>query len=609
MSARSSFGGDRTLPMTVKNTGFLVDRLGQDCHPLQFLRELTQNATEAIAKAGEPGQVSWDVDWNSYDLQDTGVMRLSITDNGVGMTGPEMVEHINKLSSSGAEQSFEGNYGVGAKIAAATRNHAGMVYLSWKNGHGAMIHLWRNPDDGTYGLRQQAKSDGTFGDFLELDDAVKPEIIGMHGTMIVLYGKSEEENTIDAPPGAPAASRWIAKYLNTRYFRFQPGVTLRAREGWSYPRSDKDRNTLRSLMGQERYLREHAATSGEVKLSDGAVAHWWVLKDEDAIKNNSGYIESSGHIAALYQNELYEMSTGRSGTAKLQQFGIIFGMRQVVIYVEPPLIGGGITTNTARTSLLIKSEPLPWTQWAADFRDNMPEEIERLINEKAAGASSGDAQTLRDRLKPILDLFRVSRYRPSAAGDLLIDDQAVTRGGRLRAGTTATGDGGADGATKKSVGTTGNIYSLFEKRDGKPGEKTKPDPFPKWNWISTADGTREAGDLEDRAARFHMDQNLLLINADFRVFTDMVAKWHKELGGGESILKTVEDVVQTWFTQALVETVMGVQALQGAKEWPLQMIQAAVSEEALTTAVMQRYHINYNIKRELGAKLGRLQSA
>ena len=32
----------KPLPMSVRNVGFLLDRLGQDCAPLQFLRELTQ---------------------------------------------------------------------------------------------------------------------------------------------------------------------------------------------------------------------------------------------------------------------------------------------------------------------------------------------------------------------------------------------------------------------------------------------------------------------------------------------------------------------------------------------------------------------------------------
>jgi hypothetical protein len=116
-------------------------------------------------------------------------------------------------------------------------------------------------------------------------------------------------------------------------------------------------------------------------------------------------------------------------------------------------------------------------------------------------------------------------------------------------------------------------------------------------------------DLEDRAARFLLDQNLLLINADFRVFKDMITRWHKEFGGGDTVKNTVQEVVRTWFEQALVETVMGVQALQASKEWAQQQIQAALSEEALTAAVMQRYHVNNSIKRELGAKLGKLQAA
>src|SRR5262245_46150860 len=204
MFNRSLPGGTKTLPMDVKNTGFLLDRLGQDCHPLQFLRELTQNSIQAIQRTNEPGEVLWDVDWNYFDL--TEVMKLCVIDTGDGMTGPEMVEHINRLSSSGAQQSLTGNYGVGAKIAAATRNHAGMVYLSWKRKHGAMIHLWRNPDDGTYGLIQQKRSDGSYSEFVELEDEVKPEIINEHGTKIVLLGNSEDQNTMKAPPGTASPS-------------------------------------------------------------------------------------------------------------------------------------------------------------------------------------------------------------------------------------------------------------------------------------------------------------------------------------------------------------------------------------------------------------------
>lgn len=127
----------KTLNMGVDNTGFIVDRLGRDCAPLQYIRELTQNAIEAILDTQEKvGKVEWDVDWNTFDL--SGKYKLSVTDTGVGFDGPDQLRYINQLSSSGHEQDHDKNFGVGAKVAGATRNHAGMLYLSWKDSVGHM---------------------------------------------------------------------------------------------------------------------------------------------------------------------------------------------------------------------------------------------------------------------------------------------------------------------------------------------------------------------------------------------------------------------------------------------------------------------------------------
>ena len=97
-----------------------------------------------------------------------------------------------------------------------------------------MIHMWRNRETGRYGLQQFERADGTFDHFLELDDDVKPAEIQAHGTKVVLWGESPSSNTMDAPSGTPAPSRWIAKYLNSRYFHFPEGVTIQAREGWNF---------------------------------------------------------------------------------------------------------------------------------------------------------------------------------------------------------------------------------------------------------------------------------------------------------------------------------------------------------------------------------------
>jgi hypothetical protein len=357
---------DRTLPMTVQNMGFLLDRLGADCAPLQFIRELTVNAAEAIAVLPDhTGEIIWDFDATNYELE--GLYKLCVIDTGTAMTGPEMVQYINRLSSSGREQSVDGNYGVGAKIAAATRNPLGVVYLSWKNGRGAMIHLWRNPDTGEYGLKRLKLPGGRYGHWGPVEDTLKPKAIKDHGTVVILLGSKDSDNTIEAPEGAASPSRWIARYLNSRFFDFPAGVVIRAREGWAS--NNPDTNLLRHIKGSAEFLERHTQASGTTDLGD-ALAHWWILQESDAIGQSSGANLAGGHMAALYQNELYELIVGRSGTARLQSFGVSLGHQRVVIYLQPKERGAArITTNTARTNLIMNGEPLPWGDWAERFRD------------------------------------------------------------------------------------------------------------------------------------------------------------------------------------------------------------------------------------------------
>lgn len=598
-----------TLPMTVHNTGFMLDRLGKDCSPLQFLRELTQNAIEAIAETSQgQGQIVWDVDWNRWELSEGRLYKLACIDTGVGMTGSEMRQYINMLSSSTRIQSYEENFGVGAKVAAATRNHAGLIYVSWKNGVGSMIHLWRDPTTEQYGLRRFEHKDGSFSDWIRIDNALKPDQIKDHGTMVILLGNDLDENTMDAPKEAASPSRWVARYLNTRYFAFPKGVTVKAREGWEYPRSNNDTNILRRVTGQKDYLDKHKSAFGTVELN-GAKAHWWILKDEKALSQNSGFVASSGHMAALYQNELYELATGRAGTARLQLFGVIFGTNRVVIYVEPADSRNGdehkVVPVTARTHLVMNEEPLPWADWAAEFREKMPEEIKDLMEEVTANSISGDhKQAIKDRLKQIRDLFRVSRYRKTRAGDLNVAENAV--GGDQKGKDTPesrknSGKGGGRG------GRAGDIYALFAVDEGEPGEEILADIDPEVSWVTVENGTRQPGDIEDRAAKYLAEQNRILINADFRVFQDMIDRWHERYLDAPGARSHVEEVVREWFEQALIETVLGVQALNGSQEWHHEDIAKAWSEEALTAAVMQRYHIDNSIKRVLGARLGSLR--
>lgn len=591
-----------TLPMSVANMTFLVNRLGEDCSPLQFVRELTQNAIEGIAQTKESvGEVIWDVHWTHFDLD--GVYKLCCIDTGAGMTGPEMVRYINELSSSIHQQSATGNFGVGAKIAAAPRNPHGLVYMSWKAGVGHMIHLWFDPEEQVYGLKRWPQNNGEF--WTQVSNDLKPAQIDQHGTVVVLLGRTDDENTVDAPAGTPMRSRWILRYLNTRYFKFPEGVTVRAREGWEIPRTDKRHNFLRVVEGQGAWLDRHAIHRGQVALS-GATSHWWILKaDVDA---DSGHFAPGGHIAALYQNELYEMQTGRAGIARLQAFGAIFGANRVVIYLEPhPFTDRSVSANTARTQLLVNGEALDWSLWATEFREQMPDELKTLQEEIGSQAGERDhKKAIRERLIQIKDLLRFSRFRPKSDGRATVDPETVTQGGEpARRGTTRDGSG----EPGNKGGRSGDIYALFAEAGSLSADPVPSMNEPETKWVCVDDGTRVSGDLDDRAAKFLLQQNLLMINGDFRVFTDMVDRWKDAYAHVAGSKESIREVVHEWFEQQLVETVMSALALKGTGKWSLQELEQLWSEEALTAAVLPRWHVDQSIKRTLGQRLGSLKAA
>lgn len=583
--------------MEVAQTSFLVDRLGQDCEPGQFLRELTQNSIEAIVRTGEAGRILWHA---TPAASDTSGRKLTITDTGDGMTGEMMERHINQLSASGSQQDISGNFGVGAKISTAPRNPAGVLYRSWNGGLGHEVLLCRDPFTGHYGLRQYPMSNGQFTYHPAVPDNCKPGMIEEHGTQVILHGKSEKEDTTRPPEGMSSSSSvWITKYLNSRYFRFPESVTVCVDEGSLDTIAAN--GSVRTLTGQRCYLDEHAVASGEVKLT-GARAHWWILEEDKSLTADAAYIESAGHMSALFKDELYELRNGRAGTSRLQQFGITFGFRRVVIYIEPRSAKNHwITSNTTRSHLLLNHRPLPWDGWAVEFRKKMPVALRRFIKEQGAKAANTDhSKTVRRRLDKIMDLFKPQqRYRLTATGQAKAGGQA----GNGTASKAKAGKPASKSKGKRVQKRKGSRRDSNSDNQGSPAEKTNRDLYPKTVWVSVKDGTRSPGFLDNRAAAYLSEQNLLQINADCCVYADMIDHCSKQVAGRLGGAVLAANVVRGWYEQALMETVIGMNALRNRKEWSDCDINKALSPESLTAAVMQRYHIACCTHEELQRKL------
>ena len=606
-----------TQPMTVGNLTFLVDRLGLDCAELQFVRELNQNALEAIGKRRASGwnglgQVIWDIDWKLLEAH--GIYKLQVSDNGCGMTGPQIESYINSLSASGSEQGFAKNFGVGAKISAGKDNPHGLVYKSWVDDHGVLATFWRDPVVG-YGLRQY-EVDGFYSYYASISNDLRDVPVDTNGTSVTLLGTSHAENTYWK---SQYKQKWLIQYLNSRYFDLPDDVVIKVRdfsqadpENW--PTSPEvgmheGGSQLRTIRGMKHYLDKYSEASGITELSN-ARAHWFLLQEGQNV--SGGVWDDKSHVAALFQSELYDVKRVREARTELISFGIIYGQSRVVLYIEPNVEVLNVVANTARSNLLVvdgdKSVSLPWSTWAAEFRDKMPEPLRQMMDEIVARADTGSfADEVKRRLRELKDLLKMSRYRRVATG-------SVAAHGELRGGVVRPGDGSreAKSSSSSSSGTGGanaNLYAAFLASEGDRAEQIRHrDSTPEVTWISVVEGTRDQGLLEDKAARYVPEQNLILANSDFRGFQRIIEVLAEEYPHADP--STVKRVVQSWTTLQLIESVLGIRSLEGSPEWSSgEDINRALSEESLTAVVMARYAALSQMKRQLGGTVGRAEVA
>jgi hypothetical protein len=621
-----------TREMRVANIAFLLDRLAADTPPNQQIRELTENALEAIErrqKAGDAceGVIRWDVDWDH--LKRTNQYKLSIVDNGDGMTSQQMLDYLNALAVQGANQTqgISQNFGVGAKITALHRNSHGLVYQSWHEGRGSMVKLHRDDKAGVYGLASFELADGP--DWTpRIKDAYKPKIIDRSGTKVTLLGTSEENNTCFPPEDAGGGMNWLITYLTGRYFRVPENIKIQVRvltkdaDEWpsEEPVPSVKTYNFQTVNGSKALFDQYAEAKGTVPLAT-ADAHWWVFADprEDS-KKMSTRGGRTCKVGVVFQEEVYVHLTPPAARRILAGFGIVFGADHVVIYIEPKKTMD-IRADTARSRIIINGEDVQeanWFEtWGTEFKERMPSEIKAKIDEimaKTERDPDGKArERILERLRRIRELLRPTRYRRDNGGKL----QAVgqTSGGAGLSGDTQRSSSPGGGSGSRG-GRSSDDYLADLVDSG--GELVTPVVVsakePNVVWISRADRTREEGELEDLAAEIVGDTltgDLVKANRDFRGYRDLVGFFAREFnpGGDPAIARKIVDYVEEWLEGQLVESIMTTRNLVNGRTWTPADIDRALSSYALTTVMMARFHIVERVKRSLSSDLARPSKA
>ena len=597
MNTTSNFQATNVNP---QGLSALIRNLGRDCPPTQYLREFLKNAIEACQRTRQSGrQIT--IDLNPEVLETQNLYKIAFTDNGDGMTGQQMLTLLNSLSASGAVANEHQNYGVGAKISAMTRNHAGILYESWKDGTGHAILIRYEPEQDLFGI-QGVEEDGQTNYLLKLDQSYKPPFISTHGTRVTLFGMEHEQDTMLPPEGVHfGRDDWIEHILNMRFFNLPNNIKIETRFGYHQDVRDFHRNYLKPLTGYQPFLDSMSLNHGSLRL-DNANYYWWILKES---------VPVHGHAALINQGEIFERKEHWENTLAL--FGILVGRNRLVIYVEP----GDVEQNTPRTNLLHHDgSPVTWQVWQEAFRANMPQAIkdflDLLLN---SSAQRSHTQNIRKRLKALMQLFILSGYKPLPTESYKASDDPNDPKHLVAVMGDEDPGKAADGGDSEQHPDNAPIDQTDDSTDPKSASDTDlqaavpDDPelnlFPQVKWTNE----ERSPSIVGMAAEYLQESHVILANRDFKGFKDLITYFMNQYANNEEITELVISSVNEGVEQALMESVAGILSLEGSHErWDNPHHRnTALSMEALTTTVMQRYwmasYINQSLKEKIAASI------
>ncbi len=448
------------LEIKGRGPSFFAELFGTDIGPGKQYRELSKNSFEAVAeyKMAHPEDRDYEPNIEAfvdpYTLKQTGANKFAFGDNGIGMSHHVMAE-LYSIFQSTKTQSLEENYGIGARASTLKFNPEGVEFRSWRDGDAYVCTLAKLREEN--GIPIYGTLDTDFGEgvvlsviplkapyFTEEEIALmKPPFITDHGTVVVLHGKSEGDDTTLMPDDlrdelvTDGRSRehtgyWQTHIYNSQYFAIPEGITFRlyteigSRPDGARPKSRKnvfhgDRQ-LRLVKGTKDFLDKFSEKSGVVEIS-GATVHWWILGEGDDVVVPHRLNKETGKpltkadqrkryrvwfpwltgtmnhaiVSAIHQGEQFDLVTKVDAVRMLQKFGIFAGQNNVCIVVEPDA-EQGVRSNMNRTSLLVNRRRLPWERWGHEFAQRYPQDAPELLSYIESKLGNTDFDTELDRL-------------------------------------------------------------------------------------------------------------------------------------------------------------------------------------------------------------------
>lgn len=624
--------------METAGTHHLVERTYRESGVMQWVRETWRNSVEAEAQRLEFG-----IEWQA--VENKGVYRRTIVDNGCGMDDEQLVAFFNTYGGGGKPiGGAHENFGVGAKTSLLPWNQYGLVVISRQDGIDGMIWLERDPDSEEFGLRlfEVEDEDGTIvwepvvEPFDDTDDhgvdwrSVMPEWVGEHGTALVLLGNNPEQDTVLGDPSREEPStHGLAQFLNRRVWTMPDGVevavdSVPVTDPKSWPRSREEFTTKQTSARGRRIHGAHPIIldggkargrlkeTGTVKLTDSTEIEWLLWDGDRPDRENHAF--TWGFIAAEYDGELFDYT---SHLAHYRQFGIAEEdvRRRLWLIIRPPRLsasgdGYGVYPNSSRNALLIKGgaragAPLPLSDWGAEFSDLLPEPILQAIKEvRAERDGTITDESWRERLAERFgSRWRIVRLRASRDGHTPMDpSQGGTtpvkrRPPKRRKSTTSGGRGGSKGGTNTARDPGTQVMGRNARVAG---------GIPQYRWARASDfspGMLAVWQPNDPT----MPEGAVLLNAEHPVIEAQIEYWQSQYP--DHLAEAVAQEVQSVYGEVAVAKIAHSEYLKPQLSDPERELGELRSDHALTMALLGLIAEESMIATRVGGKLGHKRRA
>jgi hypothetical protein len=614
-------GAVKISPMQASGVKHFVERAYRESGAQQYLRELVVNALESGAKKIEimPACEGGDPRERVEELRPRKhPKRLLIADNGAGMEPDDLVKFMNTFGGSGKPiGAMHENFGIGAKTSLLPWNHRGIVVMSWTktNRDGAMIVIARDPSTGEYGAVKHRTDDG-FEEVIQPTAEYlrfRPEWL-KHGTIVLCLGNTGAESTFNGKDGDDG-DQSIVKYLNKRFWKIEIDLAVFTGEpgGWK-------RRTITGAAHYAETIAHHRDVrfqgKGTVSLFDGTEIDWYLWEGE---RPNVALGPGEGYIAALYNNEVYDVSKHAN---RFRSFGIIPAQvrKNLTLIVRPPLADGkyGVFPDTARNTLKIMGtkhagEPLPWDDWGQQFSDKLPKEIREACS-RAAPTTSGASldASWRERLASLGDRWKFLRYAADDLGDKsIVPDMTRVESERGRGDASGSGSNRVrfvDLNENKTKPPTVSATASSGIVNAKPVRARRG--LPDLEWGTMADVSDEG---EEYAAAYQAPSaahpgGKVVLARDFPSIVEVKQHWHKQYADHHTdvIDATIEEV----YGEVMIARVAHSEFLVSRESWGRAKVDKELrSETALTLGVLGLLAEDQMIAERLMRKLGKRKAA